>query len=98
MSTIVDTQELSNEVVLTERTVTTEFRIVEIQEEINNRKVTARIELGPFITEERPNGETEIRGSGRRGVTVWENEAYDLVRDTWTNTDLIARVTELMNG
>jgi hypothetical protein len=98
MSTIVDTQVLSSEVVLSERSVTTEFKIIEIQEEIDNRKVTVRIELGPFVTEERPNGRNDVRGSGRRGITVWENEAYDLVRDTWTNTDLITRVTELMNG
>lgn len=95
---ILDTQTLTTEVVLSERTVTTEFQIREIQEEIQNRRVHVRIELGPFVSEERPNGETEVRGSGMRGITVWENDAYDAVRDTWRNEDLIARVTEIMNG
>ena len=95
---ILDTQSLTAEVVLSERKVTNEFKIREIQEEIENRRVHVRIELGPFITEERPNGETQTRGSSTRGVTVWENEAYDSIRDTWTNADLIARVTEIMNG
>jgi hypothetical protein len=54
--------------------------------------------LGPFITEERPNGETETRGSSTRGVTVWENDEYDAIRDTWANADLIAKVTSILNG
>lgn len=95
---ILDTQSLTTEVVLSERRVTTEFQIREIQEEIQNRRVHVRVELGPFTTETRPNGETEVRGSGMRGVTVWENEAYDAIRDTWTNADLIAKVTEILNG
>jgi hypothetical protein len=96
--TIISTQSLTNEVVLSERQVTNEFRIREIQEEIENRKVHVRIELGPFITEERPNGETETRGSSTRGVTVWENDEYDAIRDTWANADLIAKVTSILNG
>ena len=95
---ILDTQSLTSEVVLSERRVTNEFKIREIQEEIENRRVHVRVELGPFITEERPNGETETRGSSTRGINVWENEAYDTIRDTWNNADLIARVTEIMNG
>jgi hypothetical protein len=96
--TIISTQSLTNEVVLSERQVTNEFRIREIQEEIENRKVHVRVELGPFITEERPNGETETRGSSTRGVTVWENDEYDAIRDTWANADLIAKVTSILNG
>lgn len=89
---ITDTQGLDGEIVLSERRVTTEFRIVEIHESIQNRFVRAEVELGPFVTEERPNGETEVRGSGRRGVNVWDNEGYDAVRDTWTNEDLMVAV------
>ncbi len=96
--TILDTQSLSTDVVLSERRVTNEFKIREIQEEIENRRVHVRIELGPFITEERPNGETETRGSSSRGVNVWENDEYDDIRDTWTNADLIAKVTSILNG
>lgn len=98
MTTIVENQTVQSEIVLSERVTTNEFRIVEIQESIRNRNVRAEVELGPFITEERPNGETEVRGSGRRGVTVWENEAYDAIRDTWTNADLLAAVTAALNG
>lgn len=95
---ILDTQSLTTEVVLSERKVTTEFQICEIQEEIQNRRVHVRIELGPFTTETRPNGETETRGSSTRGVNVWENDEYDNIRDTWTNASLIAKVTSILNG
>lgn len=90
--TIADSQTSSGEIVLSERVVTTDYRIVEIHESIQNRFVRVEIELGPFTTEERPNGQTMTRGSGRRGVTAWENEAYDAVRDTWRNEDLLAQV------
>jgi hypothetical protein len=89
---------LTAEVVLSERQVTNEFRIREIQEEVENRRVHVRIELGPFITEERPNGGTETRGSSTRGINVWENDEYDAIRDTWANEDLIAKVTSILNG
>lgn len=95
---ILNTQSLNTEVVLSERRVTTEFKIREIQEEIENRRVHVRIELGPFITKERPNGETETRGTSTRGVNVWENDEYDAIRDTWTNADLIAKVTSILNS
>ena len=95
---ITSTLTLNKEVVLSERQVTNEFRIREIQEEVENRRVHVRIELGPFITEERPNGETETRGSSTRGINVWENDEYDAIRDTWANADLIAKVTSILNG
>lgn len=98
MTTIVDTLSLTTEIVLSERRVTTEFTIQQIQEDLRNRRVQVEIELGPFTTETYLDGRTETRGSGRRGVTVWEGDAYDAVRDTWHNADLIARVTELLNG
>jgi hypothetical protein len=98
MPTIGDNQSLLSEVVLTERVTTTEFRIVEIHESIQNRNVHVDVELGPFITETMPNGETIVRGSSRRGVRVWNNESYDAVRDTWRNEDLIAAVTAALNS
>jgi len=79
--TIVDNQTASGEIVLSERVVTNAYRVVEIHESIENRFVRVEIELGPFVTEERPNGQTVTRGSGRRGINVWENEEYDAVRD-----------------
>lgn len=98
MPTIVENQTVQNEIVLSERVVTTEFRILEIQESVQNRYVRVEVELGPFVTETRPNGDTETRGSGRRGVVAWENEAYDAIRDTWRNEDLLVRVKQVMNG
>lgn len=91
-ATIVDNQTLLSEVVLSERVATTEFKVVEIQENITQRYVRAEIELGPFTTVEMPNGETVTRGTSRRGVTVWENAEYDAIRDTWANGDLITAI------
>jgi hypothetical protein len=98
MSTIIDTLTLTNEIVLAERSVTTEFTIRQIQENIQQRRVQVEIELGPFTTETFPGGRTETRGSGGRGVTVWEGDAYDAVRDTWRNEDLMAKLTEILGG
>ena len=95
---IIENQTIQTEIVLTERVTTNEFRIVEIHESIQNRSVRVEVELGPFVTEERPNGETETRGTGRRGVNVWSGDAYDAVRDTWTNVDLLTAVTATLNG
>lgn len=98
LGSIVDPQTVATEIVLSERVVTNEFVITEIFESIVNRSVRAEIELGPFNTETRPDGSTQTRGSSRRGITVWENEAYDAVRDTWRNEDLIARIKTILNG
>ena len=97
-TTIVDTLSLDTEIVLSERRVTTEFVIRQIQENIQQRRVQVEIELGPFTTETFPDGREETRGSGGRGVTVWEGADYDAVRDTWTNADLMTRLTALLNG
>jgi len=96
MATIADTLTASGTIVIQQAVSTNEFIVREVHESIQNRSVRAEIELGPFTTETRPNGETETRGSSRRGVTVWENEAYDAIRDTWVNGDLIAAVTALL--
>lgn len=98
MPTIVENQTVQNEIVLSERVVTNEFRILEIQESVQKRYVRVEVELGPFVKETLPNGEEEIRGSGRRGVIAWENEGYDAVRDTWRNEDLLVRVKQVING
>jgi len=98
MTTIVDTLSVQTEIVLSERRVTNEFVIRQIQENIRDRRVQVEIELGPFVTEIGPGDREEVRGSGQRGITVWENEAYDAIRDTWRNEDLMARLTEILNG
>lgn len=97
-ATIVDKLSLDNEIVLSERRITTEFVIRQIQENIRDRRVQVEIDLGPFTTETFPDGREELRGSGGRGVTVWEGAAYDEVRDTWRNEDLMAKLTEILNG
>lgn len=89
VGTIADQQAITGEIVLSERVTTNEFMITEIHENIRDRFVRAEIELGPFITEDR-GGQNYVRGSSRRGIVVWENAAYDAVRDTWRNEDLIA--------
>lgn len=98
MATILDTQSLTAEIVLSERRVTTEFIIRDIHESVRERFVRAEIELGPFVTETFPNGQTETRGSGNRGVVVWQDDAYDAVRDGWRNEDIIVKITEILNG
>lgn len=95
---IVDPQEITTEIVLSERVVTNQFVITEIYESIVNRFVRAEIELGPFTIMTNPNGSTETRGASRRGVVIWENQAYDAVRDTWRNEDLIERVKLILDG
>lgn len=98
MPAITDTQSLETEIVLTERRATTEFRVVEIHESIQNRYVRAAVDLGPFVTTERPDGSTETQGSSRRGVTVWDRESYDEIRDTWTNADLMVAVKAALSA
>ena len=98
MTTIADIGNLSAEVVLTERIATTEFKIVEVHEYIDQQEVRAEVELGPFTTEEGPGGSTRTRGSSRRGLTVWRGDDYVSIRDSWSNADLIAAVTQILNA
>ena len=95
---ITNSQTATNEIVLSERVVTTDYKIVQIQESIQNRFVEVQIELGPFVTEDGPGGSTQTSGSGRRNIRVWQDTEYDDIRDTWTNADLIAKVTSILNG
>lgn len=99
--TIVSTQTLDGEIVLTERKVTNEYRIVMIREFVVDRRVEVEVELGPFVTETfgpENDPRTEVRAEGgRRGLRVWEGDEYESIRDSWTNTDLIAAVAAKMN-
>lgn len=97
-ATIADIGTVNTEIVLSERRVTNEFLILEIHEHIRQRFVNVEIELGPFTTETYPDGSTETRGTSRRGIVVWENTSYDAVRDTWSNVDLLARITTILNS
>lgn len=89
---------IETEIVLTERIVSTEFTIIEIQENIQNKFVRAEIELGPFVEDEMPNGVVFRRGSSRRAIDVWRNEEYDAVAITWDNAALVAKITEILEG
>lgn len=85
------------EIVLTERQATNEFAITDIHESIINQIVNVEVELGPFVEEVRPNGATYNRGTSRRGITVWSGEEYAAIADTWDNTALIEKITEILS-
>lgn len=98
--TIAATQTTGSEIVLQERRVTNEYRIVQIREYILRQTVEVELELGPFETvnrgsEANPDIELESRG-GSRTIRVWEQDEYVAIRDTWNNADLIAAVAAKM--
>jgi hypothetical protein len=98
-TTIADAQTLSTEIVLQPQVVSNNYMVVEIHESIKDRFVRAEVEMGPFVTETRPDGSTQVRSTGgRRGINVWSNESYDAIRDTWTNRDLLANVAILISN
>ena len=98
MSDITESVAISNEIVISERVVSTEFKVIEMHESVPQRRVTADVELGPFTDEVLPSGQTISRGISRRNVTVWQDAEYDAVRDTWNNLDLLTKVTTILNG
>lgn len=88
----------TGEIVLTERIATSEFKIGEIRESTRDKNVVVEVELGPFITEDRPGGETFTRGSSRRGLTLWSGDEYTAIADTWDNNDMIDKIKELLSA
>lgn len=98
MAAITDVQGVTKEIVLQERVTTTDYKIREIHESVENRYVHVEVELGPFVQEERPSGQIVIRGTSRRRLNIWENDVYDAIRDTWTNADLIAAIKIIMES
>lgn len=97
MGAIVENQTIQKELVLSERVVTNEFRIINIQENVKQRQVQVEVEFGPFTSVTMPNGDVEVRGGTRHSMTVWQGEEYDAVRDTWGNTELLAAVTAALS-
>lgn len=89
-------QSFTGEIVLTERKATSEFIITEIVESVVNQFVRVEVELGPFVDEQRPDGTAIKRGSSRMGLNVWSNAEYVTIANTWDNTDLVTKVTELL--
>lgn len=98
MSDILAVTSIAGEVVLSERVVSTEFKILEINEQVQNRRVRVEVEMGPFVSETDPMGNVTTRGTSRRGIEVWSNEDYDAVRDIWRNMDLIAKVKSILEA
>ena len=77
---------------------TNEYKIIDVQESMKERKVVVTVELGPFTSRVDGRGHYIVEGTGRRNIVVWSGLAYDAVRDTWTNADLVAKVTEILNN
>lgn len=95
MTIITDTLTTENEIVITENKTTTDFKIVAIHDDLENRALRVDVELGPFVPHTfGPEGYevTRLVATAHRGIPVWHGAEYDAKRDTWTNADLIAAV------
>lgn len=90
MSTINTAQALTKEAVVQPKIASTTFRINGYHESVLNRIVVANIEFGPY--------DDKNKGVGTKRITVWEGTAYDAIRDTWTNADLLSTVTTILNA
>jgi hypothetical protein len=90
---------VSNEIVLAERVVTNEWRVSQIHENVLDRYVRADIELGPFDQDgTRPDGTPRTRGRSNRSIVVWQNDEYDVMRDAWTNADLLQKIQTILES
>ena len=90
-------QNITGEIVLTERIVSTEYIITDIHESIINKFVRVEVELGPFSEETFPDGSIIKRGSSRRNLNVWNGDDYVAIANTWNNADLITAVHDLLS-
>ena len=87
MTDLVDIHSIQNEIVITERKVTTEWKIREIHESHENQFVRVDIELGPFIEETRPNGEIVRRGTSSR--VFWLGKVQSTLQSEILGTTMI---------
>lgn len=88
------TQTTTSEIVVTERVTVSEFRVCSIYELFETRMVRAEVEFGAPVV----SGGVPQRGT-RRLVTVWAGSAYDSIKETWTNADLLAEIAvKLINN
>jgi hypothetical protein len=97
--TITNTLTSDNDIILSERKTTTEYKIVDIYEDIKKRRVKVELAIGPFVTKTFPGLAQTIQvfpEGGTRSLVVWQGDEYDAIRDTWTNADLMAAVAALM--
>ena len=86
MPNITDITTINREIVLSERVVTNQFRIIKINEDVAEKRLAVEVQLGPFVTDE---NNTIIRTGPQFGVNIWEKEEYEQHRDSWTNDQLI---------
>lgn len=98
MTEIIDIHPIDGEIVLTERVATNEFFITAIHEFIKDKIVRVEVEMGPFITDQMPNGNTFTRGTSQRMVVAWEGSEYESIMNTWDNAALIAKVSEILSA
>lgn len=96
---ITSTHTTANTISIRNGMVTTnEYKILDIQESMKDRKLSVTVEFGPFTSRVDGRGHYIVEGSAKRNLLVWSDNAYDAVRDTWTNADLVARVTEILDS
>lgn len=98
MANITEISALPTAVIITPAASTTEFKIVEIHEYITLRQVTVIVELGPFVTDTGPDLTPILRGVNRRSVIIWDSVEYDAVRDTWSNKELLSKLSEVLTS
>ena len=89
MPAITDIANIDTEIVITERVVTNQFRILKIEENVADNRLQVEVQLGPFVLDENNN---VVRGGPQIGVGIWQNEEYMQHRDSWTNDELITAV------
>lgn len=97
MTEIIDVHQITGEIVLSERIVSTEFSVVAIHEFIQQKSVRVEVEMGPFTTQELPNGQIEKRGISQRSLVVWEGTEYDEIINTWDNDALVTKIAQILS-
>ena len=93
---ISNTQILQTEVVIQPAVITNDFIITNIHENIKRRIVFVDVEFGPFKENVFDDGRVILNGSHIRKYEIWKDNDYDLIRDTWTNKELIAAATSII--
>lgn len=82
---IFNPQVSESELVVVQQKTASEFKILEVVENFEFKFVKARIQFFPY------SGAGDIRD-----VTVWRDEEYFAVVETWRNEDLVARIKEVL--
>ena len=91
MPTIAEINTAPSDIVVSERVVTNQYRVVSIDENVQRRYVRVVVETGPWN-----QVSPELTIGQHRSLVVWENAEYDQVRDSWDNSSLLSRITQLL--